>query len=137
MWYVLKLSGASVGCRALEQVTVRYKHRRMCLGGVQPPLCTFHLGQIVQHVVSTPGPTKLALHLATRFLLCSLSVQRDTTMNPCSHCFWPSLYFPGDQLPVSRIESDKLKNDRIMIPTIEPELRSRLQFSTVSSLCLG
>ena len=123
MWYVLKLSGASVGCRALEQVTVRYKHRRMCLGGVQPPLCTFHLGQIVQHVVSTPGPTKLALHLATRFLLCSLSVQRDTTMNPCSRCFSPSLYFPGEQLPVSRIEATnrRLRGSRFQQPSLSSD----------------
>ncbi|KAG9801095.1 hypothetical protein KCU95_g39, partial [Aureobasidium melanogenum] len=76
-----------------------------CCKCVQPPFGTFHPGQIVQHVVSTPEPTKLALHLATRFLLCSLSVQRDTTMNPCSHCFSPSLYFPGEQPPVSRIEA--------------------------------
>jgi hypothetical protein len=27
MWYVLRLSGASMDCRALKQVMVGYKHR--------------------------------------------------------------------------------------------------------------
>jgi hypothetical protein len=75
-----------------------------------------------------PGRQKPALDLATRFLLCNLSVQRDIMMNPCSHCFFAVPLPPRRTDTCLSNSSNKWKIKRIMISAIEhicscPQLR--------------